>query len=240
MEEQAKKPVVQLVLPAEPPHIRVEMFSQPRYLSGARDLVSAVARRFGFDEGACGQIALAVDEALCNIIRHGYDRRADGKIWIMVWPIQDSSAGAGCCGDCCSSAADPLFPGDAAASRSDEPGLAECEPTGILIAIEDEAKQVDPSLIKSRDLEDIRPGGLGVFIIQSVMDAVAYQHRDTGGMRLLMAKRTDPEAARKERLEHPDLELSEPSSGSSSSEPSSGPDGSPGHTSGAHPTQERP
>jgi anti-sigma regulatory factor (Ser/Thr protein kinase) len=210
MEQQANTPSVPLTLPTQPPHIGVEMFSQPRYLSGARDLVAAVARRFGFDEGACGQIALAVDEALCNIIRHGYDRRADGKIWIKVWPLLASGAPAAAESAGQASAA-ACGPGErcCGAIAGVAPADQDFEPMGILIAIEDEARQVDPALIKSRDLEDIRPGGLGVFIIQSVMDAVAYQHRDTGGMRLMMAKRIDPEATRRERLEHPDLEIAD-------------------------------
>ncbi len=139
------------------PHIRVEVVSQPRYLSGARDLISAVAKRFGFDDAACGQIALAVDEALCNVIRHGYDRRSDGRIWISIWPVDDVAP--------------------------------DHEAGGIRIQIDDEAKQVDPEKICSRDLGDIRPGGLGVHIIQQVMDEAVYERRDEGGMRLHMMKR---------------------------------------------------
>ena len=140
------------------PHVSVELLSQPRYLSGARDLVAAVAKRFGFDDTSCGQIALAVDEALCNVIRHGYDRRSDGRIWLRLWP-EDERGG---------------------------------EPRGIRIVIEDEAAQVDPEAIKSRDLEDIRPGGLGVYIIRQVMHEVRYEKRAEGGMRLTLVKHRTP------------------------------------------------
>lgn len=144
------------------PHVRVEMLSQPRYLSGARDLVSAVAKRFGFDDTACGQIALAVDEALCNIIRHGYDRDPNRPIWLSIWPL----------------------------------GVEKDEPRGIKIVIEDLAKQVDPEHIRGRDLDDVRPGGLGVYIIRNVMDEAHYERRDSGGMRLVLIKslehRADP------------------------------------------------
>ena len=74
----------------ERPHIRVEMLSNPLYLSGARELVAAVADRLGFPEDACGHIKLAVDEALCNVIRHGYDRRPDGPIWLRRRPRTDA------------------------------------------------------------------------------------------------------------------------------------------------------
>lgn len=140
---------------SNPPDIRVQMVSDPTYLSGARDLVSAVARRLGFTEEGCGQIALAVDEALCNVIRHGYERRKDGPIWISLWPL--------------------------AAENGSGPG--------IRIVLEDEAKQVDPSVIKSRDLDEVRPGGLGVHIIKQVMDEAVYEKRDGVGMRLTLVKR---------------------------------------------------
>jgi anti-sigma regulatory factor (Ser/Thr protein kinase) len=71
------------------PHIRVELLSNPIYLCGARELVGSVAKRLGFDDLDCSKIALAVDEALCNIIRHGYNRRTDRPIWISIWPVDD-------------------------------------------------------------------------------------------------------------------------------------------------------
>ncbi len=143
--------------PAEP-HISLKMLSNPLYLSGARDLVSSVARRLGFSDASCGQIALAVDEALCNVIRHGYERREDAPIWISLLPFKDDQ-------------------GDA-----------------LRIVIEDEAKQVDPSTIKSRDLEQIRPGGLGVHIIREVMDDAMYEKRENVGMRLTLVKHKTPKA----------------------------------------------
>ena len=69
------------------PDIRIEMVSDPTYLSGARELIASVSRRLGFSEEGCGQIALAVDEALCNVIRHGYEKRKNGPIWISLWPL---------------------------------------------------------------------------------------------------------------------------------------------------------
>jgi anti-sigma regulatory factor (Ser/Thr protein kinase) len=67
-------------------------------------------------------------------------------------------------------------------------------PDAIRIVIEDEAQQIDPALIRSRDLDEIRPGGLGVHIIKTIMDEAAYEKRSdgkggTGGMRLTMMKK---------------------------------------------------
>ena len=115
-------------------------------------MIGCLAERLGFSEAECGRIALALDEALCNVINHGYDRRQDGTIWLRVW-VQ-------------------------------EEGVPE-----ITLVVDDRARQVDLSTIRSRDLEEIRPGGLGVHIIQQVMDDVRYEHRAGGGMRLTMIKR---------------------------------------------------
>lgn len=161
---------------AEPPQIRLQLMSNPQYLSGARELVGAVAKRLGFADEACGKIALAVDEALCNVIRHGYSREPNRPIWISIWPVNStavckadslSQVGAGC---------DTL-------------------PSALRIVIEDEADQVDPDVIRSRDLEEIRPGGLGVHIIRAVMDEVRYEKRDKVGMRLTMIKQRTNEIA---------------------------------------------
>jgi anti-sigma regulatory factor (Ser/Thr protein kinase) len=136
------------------PEIELRLTSDPMYLCGARELVGCIARRIGFDDMDCSKIALAVDEALANIIRHGYDRAFDKPIWLGLSPIKPSADSIG----------------------------------GIVITIEDEAKQVNPCDMKGRDLEDVRPGGLGVHIIHEVMDEVEYNKRTPCGMRLTMTK----------------------------------------------------
>ena len=60
------------------PEVQLRMFSQPRFLAAVRALVGTMAQRLGFKEMQCGQISLAVDEALCNVITHGYERKPDG------------------------------------------------------------------------------------------------------------------------------------------------------------------
>ena len=137
------------------PDLRLEMVSQPKFLAAARALVGTVAQRIGFNEIQCGQISLAVDEALCNVITHGYKRRPDGRVWLNLWPLDGT-------------------------------------PPGLKVVIEDLARQVDPKTIQPRDLDDIRPGGLGVHIIREVMDEVSYEKRPERGMRLTMIKRVRP------------------------------------------------
>ena len=60
--------------------------------------------------------------------------------------------------------------------------------SGLEITIRDFGKQVEPEKIKGRDLNDIRPGGLGVHIIQSVMDEIEFSCADECGMQLRMVK----------------------------------------------------
>ena len=58
---------------------------------------------------------------------------------------------------------------------------------GLRVVICDEGKQVEPQQICGRDLDDVRPGGLGVFLMNSIMDKVVHSKRDRG-MRLEMIK----------------------------------------------------
>jgi anti-sigma regulatory factor (Ser/Thr protein kinase) len=61
-------------------------------------------------------------------------------------------------------------------------------PAGLTIVLEDRGKPVDPAAVRSRDLDDVRPGGLGVHIMGCCMDRVDYTPREGGGTRLTMTK----------------------------------------------------
>lgn len=145
--------------PSGRPDLRVELVSNPRYLCAVREFVAELTRTLGFGEVPGSQVALAVDEAITNVMKHGYGRRTDGPIWVTFTPMAD---------------------------EGDGPGLK--------VVIEDEARQVEPSEIKGRDLADVKPGGLGVHIIREVMDFAEYARRDGVGMRLTMWKRSKPDA----------------------------------------------
>lgn len=60
--------------------------------------------------------------------------------------------------------------------------------SALEILIRDFGKQVDPETIKARDLDEIRPGGVGVHIISSVMDEVEFSRANDCGMQLRMKK----------------------------------------------------
>ena len=57
------------------------------------------------------------------------------------------------------------------------------------VQIDDYGTFVDPARIKSRPLEDVRPGGLGVHLMKKVMDEVNYTKNRWGGTSLVMRKR---------------------------------------------------
>jgi serine/threonine-protein kinase RsbW len=47
---------------------------------------------------------------------------------------------------------------------------------------------VDPAEICGRDLDDVRPGGLGVHLIRAMMSTADYSRAPGGGMLLVMRK----------------------------------------------------
>ena len=135
--------------------IQLEFNSDPDILPGIRGMVVSLCERFGFKEHEIGQIALAVDEALANVIRHGYESSVDGQIWMRCRIIDSQN------------------------------------PT-LQIVIEDEGNQVDSAQIQGRDLDDVKPGGLGVHIMREVMDKCEFEIRDHKGMKLTLEKTASP------------------------------------------------
>lgn len=84
------------------------------------------------DADYCNSTVLALDEAISNVIRHGY-HGGDGRELILE------------------------------ASR---------EQDRMVYRLLDYASPISESCLCSRDLKDIRPGGLGVYIIRQIMDKV--------------------------------------------------------------------
>ncbi len=147
---------------SDQPELCLELRSNPCYLCGTRELVAQVAKRVGFPDPQCAQWASVVDEAVANVINHGYGRRSDRPIWVRIYPLTDNDEGP-----------------------------------GMRVIIEDEARQVDPDSIKGRDLDDIRPGGLGLHIMREYMDSVVFQQRERIGMRLTLTKRVQGPAVKR-------------------------------------------
>lgn len=59
---------------------------------------------------------------------------------------------------------------------------------GFEVWIEDEGKKVEPESIEGRNLDDIRPGGLGVHLIKRAFDIFAFDQRKKRGNRLRLVR----------------------------------------------------
>jgi anti-sigma regulatory factor (Ser/Thr protein kinase) len=127
--------------------------STTKSLPAVRRAVELMAKKQGFDDADAHGLILAIDEALANVIKHGYQGRPDQPIAITLTAVT---------------------------SADDRPGIA--------VEVRDKGRQVDPKTIRGRELDDIRPGGLGVHIIQTVMDECDYSCPPEGGMALRMVK----------------------------------------------------
>jgi sigma-B regulation protein RsbU (phosphoserine phosphatase) len=60
----------------------------------------------------------------------------------------------------------------------------------LIFCLKDFAPPVDPTQVEPRDLEDVRPGGLGTHLIREVMDSTGFVENPPGcGNLLRMVKR---------------------------------------------------
>ena len=113
--------------------------SRTDQLVAVREFVSRVATDSGFNEEDVSKIALAVDEACMNVIKHAYEYDAKKKIEVSV-----------------------------------ETGNGEFK-----VSIADTGKQFNPNGVKVPDMEEYfsnyRRGGLGVYLMKSLMDKVEYE-----------------------------------------------------------------
>jgi len=133
--------------------LKLDLTSDPAVLPQVRDAMRGWCARQGWNAEHVADIVLAVDEALSNVIKHGYRGKPGFKIELCAGIVNDAQRGE-----------------------------------AVEIRIRDYGKQVPLECIRGRDLDDIRPGGLGVHIIKSVMCTVEYSHAEGGGMRLVMRK----------------------------------------------------
>jgi anti-sigma regulatory factor (Ser/Thr protein kinase) len=134
-------------------HVELTITSHAGSLAVVRSTLSRMAQLEGFAPEVVDRITLALDEALANVIKHGYQGSPDQPIHITLEGIKGSDGRR-----------------------------------GLQISVRDHGKQVDPTTIRGRELSDVRPGGLGVHIMRSIMDSVEYSRPPDGGMLLRMVK----------------------------------------------------
>ncbi len=56
------------------------------------------------------------------------------------------------------------------------------------VVIEDDGVRADPAGIRGRDLDEIRPGGLGIHLIKRAFDSISFDERKKKGNRLRLRK----------------------------------------------------
>ena len=116
----------------------IEVESRTERLIEVRDFVSERARAFGFGDEDISKIALAVDEACTNVIKHAY--RFDPTKIIRV-------------------------------SVSGSNGE-------FAVVIKDDGARFDPAHVQPPDMKEYlshyRRGGLGMYLMKSLMDRVEY------------------------------------------------------------------
>ena len=63
------------------------------------------------------------------------------------------------------------------------------EPGALVLQLRDYARHVDQQAVRSRDLDDLRPGGLGVHMIRCLMDESGFLPPPEGGGNLFQMKK---------------------------------------------------
>ena len=79
-----------------------------------------------------------------------------------------------------------------AESEPEIPAELEIERCGedLVVSLQDFAPKIDPKEVKPRDLDEIRPGGLGTHLIREMMDSAEFVRAESGrGNLLRMVKR---------------------------------------------------
>ena len=106
----------------------------PDCLPQAREVARTAGRKAGFDDETVENLALAVNEAVMNVIQHGY-HFASGQTVRLEISLDDAA---------------------------------------LAFDLLDHAPPVRPEAVQSRPLDEIRPGGLGVHFIRSIMDEMTF------------------------------------------------------------------
>jgi len=116
----------------------IHIESRTDRLIAVREFVSASARKFGFSDEEVSKIALAVDEACTNVIKHAYKFAPNQDITVAIKPRGRTLE---------------------AANR-------------------DNGRQFNPADVMAPDMKEYlthyRRGGLGIYLMKSLMDKVEY------------------------------------------------------------------
>lgn len=124
--------------------IKMEITSNPQYVSVVRLTTSGIANKIGFCLEDIEDIKVAVSEACTNAIKHSLDNKFSVEYTIFE--------------------------------------------NGLTIGITDSGKGYDVNSIDEPNLEEPKESGLGLFIIQSLMDEVDIKSNINYGTVIKMTK----------------------------------------------------
>lgn len=128
--------------------MRLVISSHPRLLNIMRAVVKYRALEVGFPKQDAECLALAVNEAASNVMRHAYGNRPDARLALEILAFPDR----------------------------------------MEFLLEDWGRKVRPEEIRPRPLEEVRPGGLGTYLMECFTDERSYDPAFAEGNRLKMVK----------------------------------------------------
>jgi sigma-B regulation protein RsbU (phosphoserine phosphatase) len=136
-------------------------------------------------------------EAGAPLLRHRFPARA-AELRAVREAVRREALAQGCSPDC---AEDVVIAVDEAcqniirhayAGRGEGEIVLEIRREGedLVVSLRDFAPPVDPARVRPRDLDDVRPGGLGTHLIRELMDGAGFAPPPPGGGNLFrMSKR---------------------------------------------------
>ncbi|MFG0247875.1 MAG: ATP-binding protein [Phycisphaeraceae bacterium JB051] len=80
-----------MIFDASEYHVQLRVISQPQYLCVIRSAINVIGGKCGLSSTETDHVVLAVDEALTNVIRHGYKDAPDKSIDISIRPLNEAA-----------------------------------------------------------------------------------------------------------------------------------------------------
>lgn len=124
--------------------IKMEISSNPEYVSIIRLTTSGIANKMGFALEDIEDLKVAISEACTNAIKHSLD-----DVFTITYKMQEN---------------------------------------GLTIEIQDEGQGYDIKSINEPNIDNLQESGMGLFIIESLMDDVTIESQKGKGTNIRMTK----------------------------------------------------
>ncbi len=144
--------------------LEVRIQSHATQIARVRRAVERFAAEAGFPEKDRDDIGLCVNEAIANVIRHGYGGASHRPIVISAeFPTTLEST-----------------------DQKSSPGRALC------VTIRDWGSATNPADLATKPYDPLEPGGVGLICLQSLLDRVTYAPQHDGMLLTLWKVRKTP------------------------------------------------